>query len=136
MTKKCIFNYKHNSFFKNISTQTQETQPTVIQCNPTASNLHQSTPPSSYPFQNQSLSYLPYSLSFPDNQPVVPPTSLSPYETNILSIHRIPKLIILIHPLPIQRLTSNPNAFKIKNNINKIFLTFTFFFFYYNQVRY
>jgi len=72
-------------FFKNISTQTKETQPSqpiVFPCNQTPSNVHQSTPaPSSYPFQNQSFSYLPYSLGFPDNQPNVPPTSLSPYET-------------------------------------------------------
>lgn len=69
-------------FFKNISTQTKETQPTVFQCNQTPSNLHQSTPSSSYPFQNQSFSYPPYNLGFPDNQSLVPPISLSQYETN------------------------------------------------------
>ncbi|KAL5245989.1 hypothetical protein ACI65C_013397 [Semiaphis heraclei] len=88
--QKMDFRLQTLQFFKNISTQTKETQssqPFVFQCNQTPSNIHQITPPTSYPFQNQSFSYLPYSLGFFDNQPVVPQTSLSSYETTLNSPH-------------------------------------------------
>lgn len=84
--QKTDFRLHTLQFFKNISLQTKQSQPNVSKCNQTVTNLHQSTPSSSYSFQNQSnqstVSYLPFSLGLPNNQPhVAPPTSLPLYES-------------------------------------------------------
>lgn len=110
--QKMDFRLPTLQFFKNIFIQTKEPQSTVFQRNQTPSNLHQSSPSTSYPFKNQPFSYLPYSLS--DNQPIIPQTLY--HRTKLLSIHRISKLITLIPPIFIQWLPTNSNKF-IKKSI-------------------